>query len=182
MFSGSQRHAVVVQHNGPPSRILEQVFNDELHAEAMGLSIPVLKAIKRKGFQLPTPIQRKTIPLILQGLDVVGMARTGSGKTGAFVIPIVEKYAPWCLPDRIMCVCECFAHDACNLPGLCPHQAVRRPSSSCDALLLWVLFHRCIASNTTMHTLAQLRTISVAGNPARSQPPPGGHSVLSTSG
>lgn len=59
----------------------------------MGLSIPVLKAIKRKGFQLPTPIQRKTIPLILQGLDVVGMAMTGSGKTGAFVIPIVHKYA-----------------------------------------------------------------------------------------
>lgn len=61
-------------------------------AENMGLSIPVLKAIKRKGFQLPTPIQRKTIPLILQGVDVVGMAMTGSGKTGAFVIPIIHKY------------------------------------------------------------------------------------------
>lgn len=60
----------------------------------MGLSIPVLKAIKRKGFQLPTPIQRKTIPLILQGVDVVGMARTGSGKTAAFVIPLIEKCAP----------------------------------------------------------------------------------------
>eukprot|EP00892_Ulva_mutabilis_P001571 jgi/Ulvmu1/11414/UM075_0076.1 len=59
--------------------------------ENMGLSIPILKAIKRKGFQLPTPIQRKTIPLILQGVDVVGMAMTGSGKTGAFVIPIVHK-------------------------------------------------------------------------------------------
>jgi ATP-dependent RNA helicase DDX54/DBP10 len=60
-------------------------------AESMGLSVPVLKAIQRKGFQLPTPIQRKTIPLILQGVDVVGMARTGSGKTGAFVIPLIEK-------------------------------------------------------------------------------------------
>lgn len=63
----------------------------------MGLSIPVLKAIKRKGFQLPTPIQRKTIPLILQGVDVVGMAMTGSGKTGAFVVPIVHKYVRYCL-------------------------------------------------------------------------------------
>lgn len=62
-------------------------------AEAMGLSVPILKAIKRKGFQLPTPIQRKTIPLILQGVDVVGMARTGSGKTGAFVIPLIERRA-----------------------------------------------------------------------------------------
>lgn len=64
----------------------------------MGLSIPVLKAIKRKGFQLPTPIQRKTIPLILQGVDVVGMAMTGSGKTGAFVIPIVHKCAHFVAP------------------------------------------------------------------------------------
>lgn len=57
----------------------------------MGLSEAVLKAIRRKGYRLPTPIQRKSMPLILQGLDVVGMARTGSGKTAAFVIPLVEK-------------------------------------------------------------------------------------------
>jgi ATP-dependent RNA helicase DDX54/DBP10 len=50
-----------------------------------------LKAISRKGFSVPTPIQRKTIPLVLDGQDVVGMARTGSGKTAAFVIPMIEK-------------------------------------------------------------------------------------------
>eukprot|EP00889_Picochlorum_renovo_P007309 jgi/Picre1/34339/NNA_001811.t1 len=59
--------------------------------EAMGLSPLVMKGVRRKGFRLPTPIQRKTIPLILQGLDIVGMARTGSGKTAAFVIPLLEK-------------------------------------------------------------------------------------------
>lgn len=59
--------------------------------EAMNLSPLVLKGIRRKGFRLPTPIQRKTIPLIMQGLDIVGMARTGSGKTAAFVIPLLEK-------------------------------------------------------------------------------------------
>jgi ATP-dependent RNA helicase DDX54/DBP10 len=57
----------------------------------MGLSQEVIRAIKRKGYRLPTPIQRKAMPLILQGLDVVGMARTGSGKTAAFVIPMLEK-------------------------------------------------------------------------------------------
>jgi ATP-dependent RNA helicase DDX54/DBP10 len=50
-----------------------------------------LKAISRKGFSVPTPIQRKTIPLVLDNQDVVGMARTGSGKTAAFVIPMIEK-------------------------------------------------------------------------------------------
>ena len=51
----------------------------------------MLKAIGRKGFSVPTPIQRKTIPLVLDNQDVVGMARTGSGKTAAFVIPMIEK-------------------------------------------------------------------------------------------
>ena len=62
----------------------------------MGLSEAVLKAIRRKGYRLPTPIQRKTLPLILQGLDVVGMARTGSGKTAAFVVPLVERLGAHC--------------------------------------------------------------------------------------
>ncbi|OAP62618.1 hypothetical protein AYL99_01845 [Fonsecaea erecta] len=59
--------------------------------QAMGLNANLLKAITRKGFSVPTPIQRKTIPLLLNEKDVVGMARTGSGKTAAFVIPMIEK-------------------------------------------------------------------------------------------
>jgi ATP-dependent RNA helicase DDX54/DBP10 len=59
--------------------------------QAMGLSANLLKAIARKGFSVPTPIQRKTIPVIMDDQDVVGMARTGSGKTAAFVIPMIEK-------------------------------------------------------------------------------------------
>ncbi|GMH34370.1 hypothetical protein BSKO_02204 [Bryopsis sp. KO-2023] len=59
---------------------------------SMGLSDQMLHNVhKRMKYNLPTPIQRKTIPLILEGLDVVGMARTGSGKTAAFVIPMLEK-------------------------------------------------------------------------------------------
>lgn len=59
--------------------------------QSMGLNANLLKAITKKGFSVPTPIQRKTIPLIMDGQDVVGMARTGSGKTAAFVIPMLEK-------------------------------------------------------------------------------------------
>lgn len=57
----------------------------------MGLSKYICANIAKKGFRNPTPIQRKTIPLVLEGRDVVGMARTGSGKTAAFVLPMLEK-------------------------------------------------------------------------------------------
>ena len=57
----------------------------------MGLLPSLNKAITRKGFKTPTPIQRKTIPVVLSGRDVVGMARTGSGKTAAFVIPLIQR-------------------------------------------------------------------------------------------
>lgn len=59
--------------------------------QSMGLNGNLLRAITKKGFSVPTPIQRKTIPLILEKRDVVGMARTGSGKTAAFVIPMIER-------------------------------------------------------------------------------------------
>lgn len=58
---------------------------------SFGFSKLILNNINRKGFHQPTPIQRKTIPLILQSRDIVGMARTGSGKTAAFILPMIEK-------------------------------------------------------------------------------------------
>jgi ATP-dependent RNA helicase DDX27 len=57
----------------------------------MNLSRPILKAISSLGFHKPTPIQTATIPVALLGKDVVGGAVTGSGKTAAFTIPMIER-------------------------------------------------------------------------------------------
>lgn len=57
----------------------------------LGLSKTICSNVSRKGYKIATPIQRKTIPLVIEGRDVVGMARTGSGKTAAFVLPMIEK-------------------------------------------------------------------------------------------
>ena len=59
--------------------------------QTLGLSEAVCMAIGKLGFKLPTPIQRKAIPAILRGSDCVAMARTGSGKTGAFLLPMISK-------------------------------------------------------------------------------------------
>ncbi|MBI5559784.1 MAG: DEAD/DEAH box helicase [Deltaproteobacteria bacterium] len=56
-----------------------------------GLSGEVLKAVSSMGFEEPTPIQKKTIPALLTGRDIIGQAQTGTGKTAAFGIPIIEK-------------------------------------------------------------------------------------------
>ncbi|KAA3616706.1 MAG: ATP-dependent helicase [Calditrichaeota bacterium] len=57
----------------------------------LNLSAPVLKALDRAGYETPTPIQAKTIPVMLSGKDLVGQAQTGTGKTAAFACPLLTK-------------------------------------------------------------------------------------------
>ena len=59
--------------------------------EGMNLLPGVYQGIRKMGFRVPTPIQRKAIPYLLEGRDCVAMARTGSGKTAAFTIPILNR-------------------------------------------------------------------------------------------
>ncbi len=57
----------------------------------LGLSEPILKAIKETGYITPTPIQAKAIPLVLKGEDVLAAAQTGTGKTAGFTLPLLER-------------------------------------------------------------------------------------------
>ena len=59
----------------------------------LGLAEPVLKAITAEGYTTPTPIQAQAIPVLLKGQDVVGIAQTGTGKTAAFVLPLLSLLA-----------------------------------------------------------------------------------------
>jgi ATP-dependent RNA helicase RhlE len=58
--------------------------------DELGLRVELLNAIKKKGYTAPTPIQTRVIPAILKGQDVLARAQTGTGKTDAFALPIVE--------------------------------------------------------------------------------------------
>lgn len=57
----------------------------------LGLSDEVLEAVRQMGFEHPTPIQAAVVPEALEGVDIIGLAETGSGKTAAFVLPLAER-------------------------------------------------------------------------------------------
>src|SRR5437763_3835755 len=57
----------------------------------LGLGPKIAKAVREAGYTEPTPIQTKAIPAVLRGQDVIGIAQTGTGKTAAFVLPILER-------------------------------------------------------------------------------------------
>jgi ATP-dependent RNA helicase RhlE len=59
--------------------------------ENLGLIEPILRALKTEGYTTPTPIQQQAIPAILNGRDLMGCAQTGTGKTAAFAIPIIQQ-------------------------------------------------------------------------------------------
>ena len=59
----------------------------------LGLIEPILKAVTEKGYTSPTPIQEQSIPILLKKKDLLGCAQTGTGKTAAFTIPILQHLA-----------------------------------------------------------------------------------------
>jgi len=60
----------------------------------LGLSEEILGALRELGYEAPTPIQEQAIPPLLEGQDVIGQAQTGSGKTAAFGLPMIQYVEP----------------------------------------------------------------------------------------
>lgn len=70
--------------------------------EALGLSGALLQALTELGYEEPTPVQEQTIPLLLAGHDVIAQAQTGTGKTAAFALPIVQKLQSMRAPQALI--------------------------------------------------------------------------------
>ena len=110
----------------PPSEA--DTASETLNFSDLGLSDAVLKALKDVGYETPSAIQAATIPPLLAGRDVVGLAQTGTGKTAAFALPILSRLDlsqknPQALvlaPTRELAlqVCEAFEKYASHLRGV----------------------------------------------------------------
>ena len=66
-------------------------INDENGFSCFGFNNSILHALEKKGYRDPTPIQKEAIPEIILGKDLLGQAQTGTGKTAAFALPIIQK-------------------------------------------------------------------------------------------
>ncbi|MDH6532276.1 ATP-dependent RNA helicase DeaD [Aurantimicrobium minutum] len=101
---------------------------ETLKFSELGLSDAVLKSLKDVGYEIPSAIQAATIPILLEGKDVVGLAQTGTGKTAAFALPILSRLdlsqkSPQALilaPTRELAlqVCEAFEKYASHMKGV----------------------------------------------------------------
>ncbi len=101
---------------------------DQPTFDDLGLDERLLRTLRGVGYEIPSPIQAETIPTLLAGRDVVGLAQTGTGKTAAFALPILSQLdlkqkQPQALvlaPTRELAlqVCEAFEKYASDLPGV----------------------------------------------------------------
>src|SRR5262245_17146305 len=73
---------------------MDEIFDTQLTFGALGLKPPVLSGVEKQGFQHPTIVQARLIPLALAGHDVLGQSKTGTGKTAAFGLPLLHMIDP----------------------------------------------------------------------------------------
>jgi superfamily II DNA/RNA helicase len=77
--------------NTNPREVVEEIYKPKHKFDQFGLNPKIVKTLSTLGIKSPSPIQDQIIPLIMKGRDVVGIAETGTGKTAAFLLPLIEK-------------------------------------------------------------------------------------------
>lgn len=82
--AGATMKVMILENSNPATPVSTNAF------AALGLSPSILKTLEQLGFETPTPIQAKAIPHVLSGRDLMGLAQTGTGKTAAFGLPLIE--------------------------------------------------------------------------------------------
>lgn len=102
--------------------------NEALGFEALGLSADLLTSLDELGFDSPTPIQERAIPVLLSGADIIGLAQTGTGKTAAFALPLLDRIDVASRETQVLVlaptrelalqVAEAFRSYAKHIPGL----------------------------------------------------------------
>jgi ATP-dependent RNA helicase DeaD len=125
--SGADYRGVMASEN-PVDSAEAETTPEKLTFADLGLDANVLKALKDVGYETPSAIQAATIPVLLQGRDVVGLAQTGTGKTAAFALPVLSQMEtghknPQALvlaPTRELAlqVCEAFEKYAAHIKGV----------------------------------------------------------------
>ena len=88
-YAGQKKKKKLTGRRAKTERVKKRVSKSGGFESMEFLTPEIFRAIKRKGYRLPTPIQRKAMPLVMTGCDLIAMARTGSGKTAAFVVPVL---------------------------------------------------------------------------------------------
>ncbi len=73
---------------------LEENLESKLRFDESGIHPDILRAVHEMGFEVMTPIQEQSVPVLLEGKDIIGQAQTGTGKTAAFAIPMIQKINP----------------------------------------------------------------------------------------
>jgi ATP-dependent RNA helicase DeaD len=85
--------------------VRKHFMEQELLFSDLGISAEILRAVEDMGYTQPSPIQTQTIPLLLEGKDVIGQAQTGTGKTAAFAIPIIDQVDPQLNKPQALILC-----------------------------------------------------------------------------
>ena len=91
----------------------EGTDSNDLSFDKLGLPSDILEAVKKVGFETPSPIQARTIPALMEGRDVVGLAQTGTGKTAAFALPILARI------DKSNRTPQAVSYTHLTLPTIC---------------------------------------------------------------